>query len=86
MKRHFTQILFEADKQQHFIYSSFIYIIMALVTGDIVISSATCLYIGLIKEIWDHYAGSGFCWNDMTANALGCLFGISLHACFLMIF
>jgi uncharacterized protein YfiM (DUF2279 family) len=27
--------------------------------------------IGLAKECWDHYWGSGFCWLDMLANTMG---------------
>lgn len=27
--------------------------------------------LGIAKECWDHFAGSGFCLRDIAANSLG---------------
>ena len=35
--------------------------------------------IGLIKECWDHFWGSGFCWLDMLANAFGIVAGSAVY-------
>jgi len=34
--------------------------------------------IGLAKELWDRRYGTGFCWYDMLANALGMATGLIL--------
>ena len=60
----------ERDKQQHFWLSLAIVSLALLIVGlglAVVISASA----GIIKEIWDHYYGSGFCWYDLLANALG---------------
>lgn len=61
---------YERDKQQHFAISFVIFIMLypLMYLGWVF---AVTLLIGLIKELWDHYAGSGFCWWDMIANILG---------------
>jgi len=75
--------MLEEDKKQHFIYSFFIllacFLVMTLLWSVIV----TAL-IGLAKEIWDHYYGSGFCWWDLLANALGMIAGVMLISVVLM--
>ncbi|MBY4676797.1 YfiM family protein [Marinobacterium arenosum] len=63
----------EEDKQQHFWYSFFILLGCSLVV-PLPLALATTFLVGLAKEIWDHYRGSGFCWYDMLANLLGMAF------------
>ena len=63
----------EKDKQQHFLYSFLIFVALSLVLAPITACGLTLL-IGLAKEVWDHYFGSGFCWYDMFANMAGIFF------------
>ena len=38
-------------------------------------SAAVAVFgLGLLKECWDTVMGSGFCWYDIAANAVGILF------------
>ena len=71
----------EKDKHQHFLYSLVIllgsYCVLSLALSIIV-----TLLIGLGKEIWDHYCGSGFCWWDLLANGVGIVAGLLLIAGF----
>ena len=60
----------EYDKRQHFSYSFVLMLLFAFFTGLIGAFIAVAL-IGLAKEVWDHFYGSGFCWIDMAANSLG---------------
>lgn len=65
----------EEDKQQHFFYSFILFVLfsfMMSLAGSFVIT----FLIGLLKEFWDHYYGSGFCWHDMIANLLGIFSGL----------
>jgi hypothetical protein len=67
----------ETDKQQHFGYSLILLLLAAiwLHTWQAVV---LVLLVGLLKEIWDHYWGSGFCWIDMAANGLGVVVALLL--------
>jgi uncharacterized protein YfiM (DUF2279 family) len=60
----------EHDKRQHFGYSLALLLLGALLLP---LWSAIVLVVvvGLAKECWDHYWGSGFCWLDMLANMVG---------------
>ena len=60
----------ERDKQQHFWYSFFILLVCSVVL-PVTIALAFTFCLGVLKELWDHYCGSGFCWYDMMANFLG---------------
>ncbi len=78
MFKYINQLLIQQDKQKHFI----ICMILSLGTlpfFSLIISMILVMSIGLAKEIWDHYYGSGFCWFDMQANVLGALVGMSLY-------
>lgn len=37
-------------------------------------------FIGLGKECWDQFYGSGFCWLDMSSNMAGIAAGTALYA------
>jgi len=62
----------EEDKRQHFGYS-FVLMLLAAPWLSLWAAIAVVLLIGLLKEVWDHFWGSGFCWIDMTANVFGIL-------------
>ena len=63
------------DKQKH-IYICFLLAIATLPYLGVWFSALLTLSIGLSKECWDKYYGSGFCWYDMLANAAGWLLAI----------
>lgn len=60
----------EEDKRQHFTYS-FVLLLMSAFWLNLWAAVSVVLLIGLVKEVWDHFWGSGFCWIDMAANVLG---------------
>lgn len=68
----FLQHYHEEDKRQHFGYS-FVLLLLAALWLNLWSAASLVLLIGLVKEVWDHYWGSGFCWIDMAANVLGIL-------------
>jgi hypothetical protein len=62
----------QEDKKQHFLVC-FILMLGFLPYMSIIYSVIITLAIGFLKEIWDIYFGTGFCWFDMSANILGIL-------------
>ncbi len=62
----------EEDKRQHFFYS-FVLMLLAAPWFSLGVATVVVLLIGLLKEVWDHYWGTGFCWIDMAANTFGIL-------------
>lgn len=60
----------EEDKRQHFGYS-FVLLLLAAPWMSLAVAIIFVLLIGLLKEVWDHFWGSGFCWIDMAANVFG---------------
>ena len=75
--RHLQERMREEDKQQHFLYSLGI-LLLSYCVFSLAFSLVVTLLIGLGKEIWDHYYGSGFCWWDLLANVLGIFAGLLL--------
>jgi hypothetical protein len=67
----------EEDKIKH-IYWSFFMLLFALLFIPMPQALAVVMLLGLVKEIWDEYYGSGFCLFDITGNVLGC---VSAMAC-----
>jgi len=67
------------DKHQHVWYSCIILLILMPMLGWYYALISTII-LGLLKEIWDHFWGSGFCWYDMLANALGIFLGLMLFS------
>lgn len=63
----------EEDKAQHIIFAY-----MAVVGLQFLVPSGQAvlvvLLIGLLKEFWDLWMGTGFCWYDVLANTLGAVF------------
>ena len=67
----------EEDKRKHFVWSFWL-ILLALIFMPNVEAFILVFLIGLAKECWDHFYGSGFCLFDMLGNLLGSLAGLSL--------
>lgn len=68
--RRFWRHYGEEDKRQHFGYS-FVLLLLAAPWMSLVVAIIFVLLIGLLKEVWDLFWGSGFCWIDMAANVFG---------------
>jgi len=70
---HLCSKMVEEDKAQHIICA-----FMAMIAVQFVLGSYTAAIVifvfGLIKELWDLWKGTGFCWYDVTANILGISF------------
>ncbi len=60
----------EPDKQQHF-WASALLSLAALWLYPPIVAFVAVGLVGLAKEVWDHFYGSGFCRIDMIANGLG---------------
>ena len=63
-------LLVQQDKQQHIACSFAIYL-MVLAVAPISVAILLTLLIGLIKEVWDKYFGTGFCYYDLLSNCIG---------------
>ena len=65
----------EEDKAQHIIFAYMTVIGMQFFVsvGQAVL---IVLFIGLLKEFWDLWMGTGFCWYDVLANTLGVVFAL----------
>jgi len=68
----------QQDKQQHFAVCLLITLVLLPFLG-VILSSLITFIIGLSKEVWDKYYGSGFCWYDMLANFMGWLSAIGIY-------
>lgn len=66
---HFEKLR-ESDKIKHF-WVCFSLQCFFLLWLPMLFSVCVTLLIGILKECWDQYYGSGFCWYDMAANILG---------------
>jgi len=65
----------EEDKRKHFwvcFFLQFLFLPLLSVGWAMIL----ILLIGTLKECWDQRYGSGFCWYDMLANALGMVAGL----------
>jgi|TARA_B110001469_G_C9647911_1_gene328725 hypothetical protein len=69
------QLLKERDKQQHLKVCFGLGLFFLPVIG-LFNSIISIFLIGLIKELYDHYYGSGFCWYDMQSNMVGLILSI----------
>ncbi len=65
----------EEDKIKHMVWSFYL-TLMALVLLSPVLAFGTVFLLGLVKEWWDKFYGSGFCFYDMTGNLIGSLAGL----------
>lgn len=74
----------EQDKVLHIQYSA------GIMLASYVLLPMTCailftFIVGLLKECWDHYYGTGFCFYDMLANLIGILGSVFLLSSILFI-
>ena len=69
------QLLGQRDKQKHFKVCLGLGLVLLPVMG-LLNSIILISLIGLTKEAFDHFYGSGFCWHDLQANMAGLLFAI----------
>ncbi len=86
-KRHFTSLLclliFTAgcservrdDLWSHCVFSAAGAGALTASTGDCLEGAAVAVGIGLVKEIYDAFRGSGFGIDDLTADISGSIFG-----------
>ena len=56
---------------------------MALAVLSPVLAFGAVFLIGLAKECWDHFYGSGFCWFDMMGNLIGIAAALALGSLFI---
>lgn len=63
-------LLSQPDKQQHVACSFVIYLVACAVT-PVAVALALTLLVGLAKEVWDKYYGTGFCYYDLLSNCIG---------------
>jgi len=64
------QLIVQRDKQQH-IAVCFCLLLVFSYLVPLWLAILLVLLIGLGKELWDKYYGTGFCWYDMQANIVG---------------
>ena len=80
--------MIRADKVAHFVVSLVLTIVLAIVIKSIegtAVSGVLCgiyaaiatICVGVGKEIWDKFKGTGFDIYDLAADSLGCLFAVA---------
>ena len=80
-------IKIQLDKIIHFVVSMVLTIVIALVVkgveGDAVsgikcgiFASIVTICLGVCKEVWDKFRGTGFDLLDLAADALGCFIAV----------
>jgi VanZ family protein len=80
--------MIRADKVAHFVVSLVLTLVLAIVVKSIegtAVSGVLCgiyaaiatMCIGVGKEIWDKFRGTGFDIYDLAADALGCLVAVA---------
>ena len=77
-KNNWYQNPIELDKKLHFLVSLCLVLFFFFLIQNLLLSIIISFLIGLLKEIYDKYFGSGFCWKDILADILGILIGIGL--------
>jgi hypothetical protein len=63
----------QEDKAQHIICA---FLVVVLLSGLMPAWQAylAVFLAGMVKEAWDYYVGTGFCWYDIAANVIGIAF------------
>jgi len=80
--------MIRADKVAHFVVSLILTILIAIVIKSVegtAVSGVLCgiyaaiatMCVGVSKEIWDKFKGTGFDIYDLAADALGCLVAVA---------
>jgi len=63
-------LMAQRDKQKHVACSFGLYLLLLSFTA-LWFALVTTLLIGLAKEVWDKFFGSGFCYYDLLSNCIG---------------
>jgi VanZ family protein len=80
--------MIRADKVAHFVVSLVLTLVLVIVVKSIegtAVSGVLCgiyaaiatMCVGVGKEIWDKFRGTGFDIYDLAADALGCLVAVA---------
>lgn len=68
-------MLRQEDKRKHMVWS-FVLVVASLSLLPIWIATLLVFFLGLAKEVWDEYFGSGFCVYDILSNCFGISLGL----------
>jgi hypothetical protein len=63
-------LLAQPDKRQH-VACSFVIYVAACAVLPTALALVLTLLVGLVKEVWDKYFGTGFCYYDLLSNCIG---------------
>lgn len=84
--------MIRADKVAHFVVSLVITIVLAIVIKSVnedtagimcgILAGIVTMCLGVGKEVWDKFRGTGFGLQDLCADALGC--GVAIVFSFFM--
>lgn len=66
----------EEDKKKHF-WLSFALVPAIYLLTNLAYATVVVLLLGLLKELYDHRFGTGFCWYDISANGMGVSAGVA---------
>jgi VanZ family protein len=80
--------MIRADKVAHFVVSLVLTLVLAIVVKSIegtavsgvlygIFAAIATMCVGVGKEIWDKFRGTGFDIYDLAADALGCLVAVA---------
>ena len=78
--------MIRADKIAHFVVSLIVTIVLAIVIKSVnedvagimcgILAGIVTICLGVAKEVWDKFRGTGFDIYDLAADALGCLVAV----------
>ena len=79
--------MIRADKVAHFVVSLILTIVLAIVIKSVnedvagimcgILAGIVTICLGVAKEVWDKFRGTGFDIYDLAADALGCLVAVA---------
>lgn len=72
----------EQDKIKHMTWSFWL-TLSTLLLLSAPMAFVAVFFLGLVKECWDHFYGSGFCMFDMTGNLIGSIAALILSSPFI---
>jgi hypothetical protein len=75
----FTERMQQEDKTQHII-CAFLAVVLLLLMMPLYWALGLVFATGMVKEGWDAYMGTGFCWYDIAANGIGIALAAGLMA------
>ena len=73
----FIERMQQEDKAKHII-CAFLAVVMLLLVMPLYTAAGLVFAAGLLKEGWDRFMGTGFCWYDVAANAIGIVLAAGL--------